>query len=183
MHEFDLINNYFFKIAKKNKFALNLNDDVFFDKKRGVVISVDTYNIGTHFYDFKSPDLVIKKILRSSISDLICKGVTPKFYFISGSGNKTPLITNPNYLMQIGCDISSSPFYAQLIRVTSYIARGMMSVFAGLIRKTTITILPWPSYCRSARKKTSSSKSLRLGSSTRSPARGRRPGTHSVSVA
>ena len=75
MHEFDLINNYFFKIAKKNKFALNLNDDVFFDKKRGVVISVDTYNIGTHFYDFKSPDLVIKKILRSSISDLICKGV------------------------------------------------------------------------------------------------------------
>ena len=87
MHEFDLINNYFFKIAKKNKSALNLNDDVFFDKKRGVVISVDTYNIGTHFYDFKSPDLVIKKILRSSISDLICKGVTPKFYFISGSGN------------------------------------------------------------------------------------------------
>ncbi len=88
MHEFDLINNYFFKIAKKNKSALNLNDDVFFDKKRGVVISVDTYNIGTHFYDFKSPDLVIKKILRSSISDLICKGVLPKFYFISGSGNK-----------------------------------------------------------------------------------------------
>ncbi len=66
MHEFDLINNYFFKIAKKNKSALNLNDDVFFDKKRGVVISVDTYNIGTHFYDFKSPDLVIKsKSLKS----------------------------------------------------------------------------------------------------------------------
>ncbi|WP_440934278.1 thiamine-phosphate kinase [Candidatus Pelagibacter sp.] len=88
MYEFDLINNYFFKLAKKNKFALNLNDDVFFDKKRGVVISVDTYNIGTHFIDFKYPDLVIKKILRSSISDLICKGVKPKFYFISGSGNK-----------------------------------------------------------------------------------------------
>ena len=97
MHEFDLINNYFFKIAKKNKFALNLNDDVFFDKKRGVVISIDTYNIGTHFYDFKSPDLVIKKILRSSISDLICKGVTPKFYFISGSGNKKTFTKNNLY--------------------------------------------------------------------------------------
>jgi len=97
MHEFDLINNYFFKIAKKNKFALNLNDDVFFDKKRGVVISVDTYNIGTHFYDFKSPDLVIKKILRSSISDLICKGVIPKFYFISGSGNKKTFTKNNLY--------------------------------------------------------------------------------------
>ncbi len=97
MHEFDLINNYFFKIVKKNKFALNLNDDVFFDKKRGVVISVDTYNIGTHFYDFKSPDLVIKKILRSSISDLICKGVSPKFYFISGSGNKKTFTKNNLY--------------------------------------------------------------------------------------
>ena len=97
MHEFDLIKNYFFKIAKKNKSALNLNDDVFFDKKRGVVISVDTYNIGTHFYDFKSPNLVIKKILRSSISDLICKGVTPKFYFISGSGNKKTFTKNNLY--------------------------------------------------------------------------------------
>ena len=97
MHEFDLINNYFFKIAKKNKSALNLNDDVFFDKKRGVVISVDTYNIGTHFLNFKSPDLVIKKILRSSISDLICKGVKPKFYFISGSGNKITFTKNNLY--------------------------------------------------------------------------------------
>ncbi len=97
MHEFDLINNYFLKIAKKNKSALNLNDDVFFDKKRGVVISVDTYNISTHFLNFKSPDLVIKKILRSSISDLICKGVKPKFYFISGSGNKKTFTKNNLY--------------------------------------------------------------------------------------
>ena len=37
----------------------------------------------SHFLDFKKPELVIKKLLRSSISDLICKGVTPKvlFYF------------------------------------------------------------------------------------------------------
>ncbi len=97
MHEFDLINNYFLKIARKNKSALNLNDDVFFDKKRGVVISVDTYNIGTHFFNFKSPNLVIKKILRSSISDLICKGVKPKFYFISGSGNKKTFTKNNLY--------------------------------------------------------------------------------------
>ncbi len=94
MHEFELIKNYFSKIAKKNKSALNLNDDVFFDKKRGIVISIDTYNIGTHFLNFKSPDLVIKKILRSSISDLICKGVKPKFYFISASGNKKTFTKN-----------------------------------------------------------------------------------------
>ena len=88
MHEFELVNNFFSKLSKHNKSALSLNDDVFFDKKRKIVISVDTYNINTHFLNFKSPDLVIKKILRSSISDLICKGVKPKFYFISGSGNK-----------------------------------------------------------------------------------------------
>jgi thiamine-monophosphate kinase len=88
MHEFDLIRNYFQKLSKKSPSALNLNDDVFFDKKNRLVVSVDTYTEGNHFIDFKKPDLVIKKIIRSSISDLICKGVKPKYYFISGSGNK-----------------------------------------------------------------------------------------------
>jgi thiamine-monophosphate kinase len=88
MHEFDLIKKYFLKLSKINKYSLELNDDVFFDKKKSLVISIDTYNQGTHFLDFKKPDLLIKKIIRSSISDLICKGVLPKYYFISGSGNK-----------------------------------------------------------------------------------------------
>src|SRR6056300_913853 len=88
MHEFDLIKNYFSKLTKNNKSALNLNDDVFFDKKKELVISVDTYNEGIHFPNFNKPYLLIKKILRATISDLICKGVKPKYYFISGSGNK-----------------------------------------------------------------------------------------------
>jgi thiamine-monophosphate kinase len=88
MHEFELIKNYFQKLSKKSPSSLNLNDDVFFDKKNRLVVSVDTYTEGNHFINFKKPDLVIKKIIRSSISDLICKGVKPKYYFISGSGNK-----------------------------------------------------------------------------------------------
>tara|TARA_B100000035_G_scaffold246761_1_gene215441 strand:- start:259 stop:1218 length:960 start_codon:yes stop_codon:yes gene_type:complete len=88
MQEFDLIKNYFSKLAINNQSALNLNDDVFFDKNKELVISVDAYNEGIHFPNFDDPDLVIKKILRSSLSDLICKGVKPKYYFISGSGNK-----------------------------------------------------------------------------------------------
>ena len=88
MHEFDLIKKYFSKLSKFNKSSLNLNDDVFFDKKKGLVISIDTYNYGVHFLNFKKPALVIKKVLRSSISDLICKGVIPKYYFISGSGDR-----------------------------------------------------------------------------------------------
>jgi len=88
MHEFELIKGYFQKLSNETSSALNLNDDVFFDKKNKLVVSVDTYTKGNHFLDFKKPDLVIKKIIRSSISDIVCKGVQPKYYFISASGNK-----------------------------------------------------------------------------------------------
>ena len=87
MHEFELISKHFLALSKNNKSSLDLNDDVFFDKSKKLVVSVDTYVEGVHFINFKKPDLVIKKIIRSSISDLICKGVKPKYYFISGSGN------------------------------------------------------------------------------------------------
>mgnify|MGYP001216282909 CR=1 FL=1 len=88
MDEFELIKKYFKKISINNPGARKLNDDVFFDKKRRLSVSVDTYNEGVHFPDFKYPDLVIKKIIRSSISDLIAKGVKSEYYFISASGNK-----------------------------------------------------------------------------------------------
>ena len=88
MDEFDLIKNYFQKLTKNNPAALKLNDDVFFDKKNKLVLSIDTYNEGIHYINFNKPHLIIKKIIRSSISDLICKGVKPKYFLLSGSGNK-----------------------------------------------------------------------------------------------
>lgn len=88
MNEFEIIKKYFLKLSLNNKSSLYLNDDVFFHKSKKLIISIDTYIEGVHFMDFKKPELVIKKIIRSSISDLICKGVKPKYYFISGSGNK-----------------------------------------------------------------------------------------------
>ncbi len=88
MHEFELINKYFSKLSQNSPSSLNLNDDVFFNKTNKIVVSIDTYIEGIHFVNFKNPGLVIKKIIRSSISDLICKGSTPKYYFISASGNK-----------------------------------------------------------------------------------------------
>ena len=87
MDEFTLIEKYFKILTYNNPAALDLNDDVFFDKKRNVVVSMDTYVEGVHFLNFRKPDLVIKKIVRSSISDLYCKGVKPKFIFIGASGN------------------------------------------------------------------------------------------------
>ena len=88
MDESNLINKYLKKLTFNKQSSLQLNDDVFFDKKNNLVVSVDTYNEGIHFINFSRPNLVIKKIIRSSISDLICKGVYPKYYFISASGNK-----------------------------------------------------------------------------------------------
>ena len=88
MDEFELIKKYFQKISNNNPSAKKLNDDVFFDKKKKLVVSVDTYNEGVHFPNFNYPNLVVKKVLRSSISDLIAKGVKPEYYFISASGNK-----------------------------------------------------------------------------------------------
>ncbi len=88
MDEFKIIRKYFKKISSNNSSAKNLNDDVFFDKSKNLVVSVDTYNEKVHFPSFKYPNLVLKKIIRSSISDLISKGVKPKYYFVSGSGNK-----------------------------------------------------------------------------------------------
>ena len=89
MDEFKIIRKYFKKITSNNSSAKNLNDDVFFDKNKKLVVSVDTYNEGVHFPNFQYPNLVIKKIFRSSISDLISKGVKPIYYFISGAGSRS----------------------------------------------------------------------------------------------
>ena len=86
MNEHQIIDNLR-KIIKDPK-ALNLNDDVVFDKKKSLVVSIDTYNEGVHFVNFKNPNLIIMKAIRSSISDIISKGVDPKYMLITFSGSK-----------------------------------------------------------------------------------------------
>ena len=88
MNEFKIISNYLQKLTKNNPSAIDLNDDVFFNKKKKLVISVDTYNQKIHFLDLKKPYLVIKKVLRASISDIVSKGVYPKYFFLSASLKK-----------------------------------------------------------------------------------------------
>ena len=87
MNEVQLIDKFLKRLTQKKSSSQGLNDDIFFDKSNKLAVSVDTYVEKVHFPNFKAPDLVIKKILRSSLSDLICKGVKPKYYFISASGN------------------------------------------------------------------------------------------------
>ena len=87
MNEDQLIDKYLKRLTKKKNSSQGLNDDIFFDKSKKLAISIDTYVEKVHFPYFKAPDLVIRKILRSSLSDLICKGVKPKYYFLSASGD------------------------------------------------------------------------------------------------
>ena len=94
MHEFELIKKYFSKLTNKSKSSLKLNDDVFFDKKKKLVVSVDTYNEGVHFPNFKYPYLVIKmtsvlpprykdKVFNSTVSvSLILSVVSLYWYFL-----------------------------------------------------------------------------------------------------
>ena len=91
MNEFAIIKRYFSDLTKNNKGTFDLSDDIFFDYKKKIGISIDSFVEGTHFLNFRNPNLVIKKVLRGAISDLICKGITPKYYFMSCSGNKKHL--------------------------------------------------------------------------------------------
>ena len=91
MNEFSIIKKYFSSLSENNRGSFDLSDDIFFDYKKKVGISIDSYVEGTHFLNFKNSNLVIKKALRGAISDLICKGIIPKYYFMSCSGNKKHL--------------------------------------------------------------------------------------------
>ena len=91
MNEFTIIKKYFSNLSKKNKGSFDLSDDIFFDYKKKVGVSIDTYIEGIHFLNFRHPGLIIKKALRGAISDLICKGIVPKYYFISFCGNNKHL--------------------------------------------------------------------------------------------
>ena len=82
MHEFDIIKKYFSKLSLNNKSALKLNDDVFFDKSKKLVVTVDTYEEGVHFINFKKPGLVIKKILIKKHFKTILAKLSANFKYI-----------------------------------------------------------------------------------------------------
>ena len=88
MNEFIIIRKYLKSLSRKDPDALNLSDDIYFNKKKNIGITVDTYVAGIHFISPKNPDHFLKKILRASLSDLYAKGIKPKNYFLSLSLNK-----------------------------------------------------------------------------------------------
>ena len=82
-----IIKKYLRKLSFNNNKSLNLEDDVYYDNTKKIVFSTDTYEEGIHFIKSKNPENFTKKIFRSSLSDIICKGCEPKVYFLSLSLN------------------------------------------------------------------------------------------------
>mgnify|MGYP001170585502 CR=1 FL=1 len=67
MNEFSIINKYLKPLSKNSHGSFNLQDDIFFDNKKKLAISTDTYIEGVHFLKSSKPKNFIKKILRSSL--------------------------------------------------------------------------------------------------------------------
>lgn len=81
--ENSIINKYLKDLTFKNSKALKLEDDIYYDNSKKIVFSTDTYEEGVHFLKNKNPRTFIKKIFRSTISDIIAKGSLPVVYFLS----------------------------------------------------------------------------------------------------
>ena len=98
MNEFILVKKYLKPLSFGSLSSLNLNDDVSFDKKKKLVISIDTFVHSVHFLDTE-PKKFLKRILRASISDLYCKGVKPESYYLSLSLPKK--LVNKTWLSKV----------------------------------------------------------------------------------
>ena len=86
MNEFDFINKYLSSKNNFSKFSLNYRDDVGYAINS--IFSTDTICEGVHFYKDDNPFLVAKKLIRVNVSDIISKGIIPKFCLLNLSLGK-----------------------------------------------------------------------------------------------
>jgi thiamine-monophosphate kinase len=87
--ESQLINKYLKPLTFNNKNSLNLKDDIYYDIKKKIIVSTDTYEEKIHFNGGNNPNNFLIKIFRSAISDIYAKGCKPFVYFLNISINKT----------------------------------------------------------------------------------------------
>ena len=84
-----IIDKFLSKLTFNKKEALKLKDDIYHDFKKKFVYSTDTYEEKIHFTYSSNPEKFVKKIFRSSISDIYCKGCNPYVYFLNLSIKNT----------------------------------------------------------------------------------------------
>ena len=84
--EIEFIKNYIKKGRKQNKYSLNFEDDI--AVVDNYAYSTDTISEDIHFFSDDDPKTIAKKLIRVNISDLISKGVKPKFCLLNFSSGK-----------------------------------------------------------------------------------------------
>ena len=84
--EFDFIKKYLSSKEKNSKYSLNFNDDV--GLVDGKIYSTDTICEDIHFFSNDSPNLIAKKLIRVNVSDIVSKGVKPKYCLFNFSIGK-----------------------------------------------------------------------------------------------
>ena len=86
LKETDFIKNYIKKGTKQTKHSLNFEDDIAIVDN--YAYSTDTISEDIHFFSDDDPKTIAKKLIRANISDLISKGVKPKFCLLNYSSGK-----------------------------------------------------------------------------------------------
>ena len=84
--EFDFIKKYLIFGGKNSKHSLNFTDDVgLVDNK---IYSTDTICENIHFFSKDRPYYIAQKLIRVNVSDIISKGVKPKYCLFNFSVGK-----------------------------------------------------------------------------------------------
>ena len=85
--EFDIIARHFAPLATDPN-AFGLTDDaalIATGARRGLVVTADAIVEGVHYLPGDPPDLIARKLLRVSLSDLAAKGATPVSYVLTAA--------------------------------------------------------------------------------------------------
>jgi len=87
LSEKDFINKFIKPLGKNNKNSFGFNDDV--AVVNNYAYSTDTIVEGIHFFKDDNPKFIAKKLIRVNVSDLIAKGVKPKYCLLNFSSGKS----------------------------------------------------------------------------------------------
>ena len=101
MKEFNIIKKYLRPLSKNNYGAINLTDDVYFDLKKNIAISIDTYIENKHF-------LFSSDLMKASHSSSV---------------NTLPRLQKPSSL---NCFIL---FFVSLSKLVSFVCSSLISNF------------------------------------------------------
>ena len=59
MNEFEIVSKYLKPLSLKDLGTFKLKDDIFYDFKKGLALSLDTYVEGFHFINSKDPNWLL----------------------------------------------------------------------------------------------------------------------------